>query len=40
MTVDPEIWQRIEQQTGKPNEHAHRSDPSHQRADGLTDQGV
>ena len=20
-TVDPEIWQRIEQQTGKPNQH-------------------
>jgi hypothetical protein len=26
-TVDPEIWQRIEDQTGKPNEHAHRDDP-------------
>jgi len=22
-TVDPEIWQRIERQTGKPNDHAH-----------------
>lgn len=22
-TVDPEIWQRIEEQTGKPNDHAH-----------------
>jgi hypothetical protein len=22
-TVDPEIWKRIEQQTGKPNDHAH-----------------
>lgn len=22
-TVDPAIWQRIEEQTGKPNEHAH-----------------
>jgi len=28
-TVDPEIWQRIEQQTGKPNDHAHRGEPKH-----------
>lgn len=23
-TVDPEIWKRMEQQTGKPNDHASR----------------
>jgi hypothetical protein len=23
-TVDPEIWERIERHTGKPNEHTHR----------------
>ena len=33
-TVDPEIWQRIEEQTGKPNEHAHREDPKRHRVDG------
>jgi hypothetical protein len=33
-TVDPEIWQRIEQQTGKPNEHAHREDPNRRHASG------
>lgn len=30
-TVDPEIWQRIEDQTGKPNDHVHHQDPSHRR---------
>ena len=30
-TVEPEIWERIEQQTGKPNEHAHRTDHTHRR---------
>ena len=28
-TADPEIWQRIEEQTGKPNEHTLQDEPKH-----------